>query len=136
MNRSRPQCQWRSTVQKRASKVTLRDATAKYIWCKKVNHFATMCRTRDQQVHEVNDNPYQVSDSLFVEAISEVVNQVNQVFVNIEIGNKKTPVRFQPLVRVVVGRVKYGGGLVPPGRYGSHEGLSGTLKTAWPTGLW
>ena len=46
-------------------------------------------------MHEVNDNPYQVSESLFVDAISEEVNQVNQVFVNIEIGNKKTPVSFK-----------------------------------------
>ena len=33
--------------------------------CKKANHFANMCKTRDQKVHEVSDNPYQVSDSLF-----------------------------------------------------------------------
>ena len=34
--------------------------------CKKANHFANMCKTRDQKVHEVSDNPYQVSDSLSV----------------------------------------------------------------------
>ena len=54
-----------------------------------------MCRTREQQVHEVNDNPYQISDSLFLEPISEEVNQINQVFVNIEIGNNKTPISFK-----------------------------------------
>ena len=54
-----------------------------------------MCRTRDQQVHEASDKPYQISDSLFVESISEEVNQSNQVFVNIEIGNKKTPIGFK-----------------------------------------
>ena len=63
--------------------------------CKKANHFANMCKTRDQKVHEVSDNPYQVSDSLFVESISEDVNQANQVFVDIEIGNKKIPVSFK-----------------------------------------
>ena len=61
----------------------------------KVNHFANMCKTRDQQIHEVNDDPYQVSDSLFVESISEDVNRINQVFVNIEIGNGKTPISFK-----------------------------------------
>ena len=54
-----------------------------------------MCKTRDQKVHEVSDNPYQVSDSLFVESISEDVIQINQVFVAIEIGNKKTPISFK-----------------------------------------
>ena len=54
-----------------------------------------MCTTRDQQVHEASDNPYQISDSLFVESISEEVNQINQVFVKIEIGNKKTPIGFK-----------------------------------------
>lgn len=54
-----------------------------------------MCRTKDKQVHEVSNNPYQISDSLFVESISEEVNQINQVFVNIEIGNKKTPISFK-----------------------------------------
>jgi hypothetical protein len=38
-------------------------------------------------MHEVSDSPYQVSDSLCLESISEDVNQINQVFVNIEIGN-------------------------------------------------
>lgn len=33
--------------------------------------------------------------SLFVESISEEVNQINQVFVDIEIGNKKIPVSFK-----------------------------------------
>ena len=32
---------------------------------------------------------------LFVESVSEDVNQINQVFVNIEIGNKKIPVSFK-----------------------------------------
>lgn len=63
--------------------------------CKKANHFANMCKTRDQKVHEVSDNPYQVSDSLFVESISEDVHQINQVFVDIEIGHKKIPVSFK-----------------------------------------
>ena len=27
--------------------------------CKKANHFANMCKTRAQKVHEVSDNPYQ-----------------------------------------------------------------------------
>ena len=54
-----------------------------------------MCKTRDQQIHEVNDDPYQVSDSLFAESISEDVNRTNQVFVNIGIGNGKTPVSFK-----------------------------------------
>ena len=54
-----------------------------------------MCRTRDHQVHKVSHNPYQISDSLFVESISEEVNKMNQVFVNIEIGNKKTPISFK-----------------------------------------
>lgn len=54
-----------------------------------------MCRTRDQQVHEASDNPYQIRDSLFVESISEEVNQINQVLVNIERGNKKTPIGFK-----------------------------------------
>ena len=63
--------------------------------CKKANHFANMCKTRDQKVHEVSDNSYQVSDSLFVESISEDVNHTNQVFVDIEIGNKKIPVSFK-----------------------------------------
>lgn len=54
-----------------------------------------MCKTRDQKVHEVSDNPYQVSDSLFVESVSEDVNQINQVFVDIEIGSKKIPVSFK-----------------------------------------
>ena len=54
-----------------------------------------MCKTRDQKVHEVSDNPYQVSDSLFVESISEDVNEINRVFVDIEIGNKKIPVSFK-----------------------------------------
>ena len=63
--------------------------------CKKTNHFANMCRTRKKQVHEVSDNCYQISDSFFVESISEEVNQNNQVFVNIEIGNKKTPISFK-----------------------------------------
>ena len=48
-----------------------------------------MCKTRDQKIHEVSGNPYQVSDCLFVEFISEDVNQINQVFVDIDIGNKK-----------------------------------------------
>ena len=43
-------------------------------------------------MHEVSDNPYQTSDSLFVEPVSEEVDQINQVFVNNEIGNKKTPI--------------------------------------------
>ena len=43
-----------------------------------------MCKNRDQQVHEVSDNPYQLSDSLCLESISEAVNQINRVFVNIE----------------------------------------------------
>ena len=30
---------------------------------KKANHFADMCKTRDQKIHEVSDNPYQVSQS-------------------------------------------------------------------------
>ena len=63
--------------------------------CKKANHFTNMCKTQDQKVHKVSDNPYQVSDSLFVESISEDVNQANQVFVDIEIGNKKIPVSFK-----------------------------------------
>ena len=58
-----------------------------------------MHKTRDQQVYEVSVNTYQVSDSLFVESISEDVNRINQsinqVFVNIEIGNKKTPISFK-----------------------------------------
>ena len=54
-----------------------------------------MCKTQDQKVHEVSDNPYQVSDSFFVESNSEDVNQINQVFVDIEIGNKKIPVTFK-----------------------------------------
>ena len=62
--------------------------------CKKANNFANMCKTRDQKIHEVSDNPFQVSDSLFVESISEDVNQINQVFVDIEIGNKKVLVSF------------------------------------------
>ena len=66
-----------------------------FLKCKKANHVANMCRTREQQVHEVNDNPYQISDSLFLEPISEEVNQINQVFVNIEIGNNKTPISFK-----------------------------------------
>ena len=48
--------------------------------CKNANHFANTCKTQDQKVHEVSDNPYQVSDSLFVESVSEEVNQINQVF--------------------------------------------------------
>ena len=32
--------------------------------CKKANHFVNMCKTRDQKVHEVSDNPYQESDNL------------------------------------------------------------------------
>ena len=47
-----------------------------------------MSKIRDQQVHDVSDNPYQVSDSLFVEFMPEDVTKINQVFVNIEIGNK------------------------------------------------
>ena len=73
--------------------------------CKKANHFANMCKTRDQKVHEVSDKPQQESDSSFVESISEDVNQINQVFVDIEIGNKKIPVSFKldtgPQVNVI-----------------------------------
>jgi len=69
----------------------------KRLKCKKENHFASMCKTQDQIVHEVSDNPYQVSDSLFVESVSEDVNQINQVFVDIKIGNKKIPVSFKIL---------------------------------------
>ena len=54
-----------------------------------------MCTTRDQQVYEVSDNPCQVSDSLFVESTSEDINEINQVFVNVELGNKKTPISFK-----------------------------------------
>ena len=54
-----------------------------------------MCKTRDQQLHEVSDNPYKISVSLFVESISKEVNQINHVFVNIEIGNRKTPISFK-----------------------------------------
>ena len=46
-------------------------------------------------MQNVSDNPYQVSDSLSLESISEDVNQINQAFVNIEIGNKKTPISFK-----------------------------------------
>ena len=63
--------------------------------CEKANYLANMCKTRDQKVHEVSDNPYQVSDSLFVESISKDVNQTNQVVVDIEIGNKEIPVSFK-----------------------------------------
>ena len=56
--------------------------------CKKASHFGNISKVRDQQVHEVCDNPYQVSDSLFVEVMSKDVIKINQVFVNIEIGNK------------------------------------------------
>ena len=45
--------------------------------CKKPNHFANMCKTQDQKVHEVSDNPYEVSNSLFVESVSEGINQIN-----------------------------------------------------------
>ena len=73
--------------------------------CKKANHFANMCKTRDQKVHEVSDNPYHESDSLFVDSISEDVNQINQVFVAIEIGNKRIAVSFKldtgPQVNVI-----------------------------------
>jgi len=54
-----------------------------------------MCRTRDQQLHEVSDNLYKISDSLFVESISQEVDQINHVFVNIEIRNRKTPISFK-----------------------------------------
>ena len=54
--------------------------------CKKANH---------QKVHEVSDNPYQVSDSLLEESVSDDVNQINQAFVDTEIGNKKIPVSFK-----------------------------------------
>ena len=43
-------------------------------------------------MHKVGDNPYQISDSLFIKSISE---EVNQMFVNIEIQNKKTPISFK-----------------------------------------
>ena len=46
-------------------------------------------------MHEISHTPYQIRDSLFVESISEEVNQINQVFVNIEIRNKKTPIGFK-----------------------------------------
>ena len=58
-----------------------------------------------QKVPEVSDNPYQESDSFFVDSISEDVNQINQVFVDIEIGNKRIPVSFKlgtgPQVNVI-----------------------------------
>ena len=49
--------------------------------CKKADHLANMCKTRDQKImHEVSDNPYQVSQSGVVD---------------MEIGNKKVPVSFK-----------------------------------------
>ena len=33
--------------------------------CKKANHFGNMSKIRDQQVHKVSENPYQISDSFF-----------------------------------------------------------------------
>ena len=44
--------------------------------CQKANHFANMCKTQDQKLRD------------------EDVNQINHVFVDIEIGNKKIPVSF------------------------------------------
>lgn len=55
---------------------------------KKGNHFTN---TREQQVHEVSDNPYQISDSLFLECITEEVDQIN----DIDIRNKNTPISFK-----------------------------------------
>ena len=43
-----------------------------------------MCKTRDQKVQEVSDNPYQVT-----------VENPSQMFIDIEIGNKKMPVSFK-----------------------------------------
>ena len=55
-----------------------------------------MSKIRDQQVHKVSENPYQVSDSFFVvEFMSEDVNKINQVFVNIKIGNRNAPISFK-----------------------------------------
>ena len=39
-----------------------------------------MCKTREQPVHKVSDNPYQTSDSLFIEYITQEVDQINQVY--------------------------------------------------------
>ena len=63
--------------------------------CKKANHFGNMSKIRDQQVHKVSENPYQVSDSLFVEFMSEDVNKIKQVFVNIQIGNRNALISFK-----------------------------------------
>ena len=63
--------------------------------CNRANHFGNMSKIRDQQVHKVSDNPYQVSDTLFVEFMSEDVNKINQVFANIKIGNRNAPISFK-----------------------------------------
>ena len=46
-------------------------------------------------MHKVSDNPYQVSDSMFIEFMSEDVDKINQVFVNIKIGNRNVPIIFK-----------------------------------------
>lgn len=56
---------------------------------KKAKHFDNMNK------RPAIDNPYQVSDSFFVESTSEDVNEINQVFVNIEIGSKETLISFK-----------------------------------------
>ena len=42
--------------------------------CGEANNFARVCRTSNKRVHEVTEDGYQVSDSLFVETISEDKN--------------------------------------------------------------
>lgn len=63
--------------------------------CGKANHFARMCRTSNKEVHEVTETDYQVSDSWFVETISEDKKSPNQVFVEIELGHSKETVSFK-----------------------------------------
>ena len=39
-----------------------------------------MCKTREQQVHKVSGIPKQTSDSLFIECITEEVDQINKLY--------------------------------------------------------
>ena len=63
--------------------------------CGRANHFARMCRSSNKQVHDVSEASYQVSDSLFVETISEDKKSPNQVFVEVELGQSKKTVSFK-----------------------------------------
>lgn len=53
-----------------------------------------MCKTGNKQIHEVTEASCQVSDSFFVETISEDKRSSNLVFVEIKLDQSKKTVSF------------------------------------------